>query len=174
MSRRQRVVPRVPDFSVVHSPLQPGQSPFPRRGRQSCLQGTVRGGTAAALPWECSTAPLISTSVLPERPRPLQLHAPPPSPCCGSFGEGKPLAVPRPPGKLLAKMHPACRYLPRRCRLEEFVTRPQLARSSGADPHPPAAEPRPQPGRVCGRTPCSTRPASTAAAPWGVPCCMWV
>lgn len=70
-------------------------------------------------------------------PRLLQLHAPPPSPCCGSFGEGKPLAVPRPPGKLLAKkMHPARRYLPRRCRVEEFVTRPQLAHSSGADPWP--------------------------------------
>lgn len=33
-------------------------------------------------------------------------------PCCRCFREGKPLAVSHPPGKLLAKMHPACCYLP--------------------------------------------------------------
>lgn len=59
-------------------------------------------------------------------------------------------------------MHPACRCLPRRCRLEEFVTRPQLARSSGADPCP-------EPGRVCGHTACSVRLSCHhhSCTPWG-------
>lgn len=96
----ERVVLQVPGFSVVHGPFQPcqcaahRQSPFLRRGRQSCLRG-VAGGEGDRQQ-HCT----LDQHLLDQL---LQLHAPPPSPCCGSFGEEKPLAVPCPPGKPLAK-----------------------------------------------------------------------
>lgn len=59
-----------------------------------------------------NTAPLISTSVLPKQSWMLQLHAPSPSLCCGSLQEGRPLAFPHLPGKLLAELPLACSCLP--------------------------------------------------------------
>jgi len=109
-----------------------------------------------------SPAPLTSTSVLPERPH--QLHAPcQPLPrllwgrkAPGSFSPTRQMPL-------------AWHCLPQHCRLEEFITSLQQARSSGAALCPRAAEPRPEPCRA--GTSCSTRPATTT--PPGVPRCMW-